>query len=532
MQGCTRINNQGMLYFAQLGMLRRLDLAGCSKLGDGGLPHMYRSVNLEVLNLSETQVTAAGLANLLPHTPNIHTLILNRCTQLLPYDSGRASRTRTAVADRELLAAAMGMLPNLAVLSLVANASVDDLFIARVAAAVPGLVDLNVADCNSIGDASAAAIQELRALTRLSIRNTKITDHGLGIAALPESLVGLDISGCTSIGSSGLVGTLSRLAQLHSLDLSHNPNVDLCALTALACGTSSVVDLALEGCPHVDDDCILALAASQPHLAVLRVSYTAVTDAGLAALAAVPTLTTLSLRGLDVSAAGLHRLATLPALAFLNLSECRNINTDASAALARMPALVHLTVKECPSLSVSAVSHLVTASPRLEALNARGCPLVSEDAVEDLMCGDLRFRDRALRLRVLKFDTSQRRRADNCATDLWAVRSRVFLGLFASPGGVSGSGGGGGVGATPEDVLEGFEEMARSGGRCHCGPLGELAARDAKRGAAGEGAGESGAVYLAEDMGSVMWPRKEKEREKRRKRRKDKDRRMLMSLEN
>lgn len=171
------VTDAGLAHVPRLPALRRLDLAGCTRVGAAGLAHVAEAGTLEALDLwSVPGVDADGLAAV-ARLGGLVTLNLRRC------------RGVTAVG-----LAPLASLGELSVLSLgdcpqVGAAALEPL------AGLTNLVALDLS-ATSTDDAGLERLLGLRELTLLNLSRTRVSPAGLlRLAALP-SLAHLYLAGC------------------------------------------------------------------------------------------------------------------------------------------------------------------------------------------------------------------------------------------------------------------------------------------------------------------------------------------------
>lgn len=165
------VTDAGLACLSDLKHLSRLELKGCTEVGDVGVAHLASLTPLTFLNLTGTGVTDEGVAH------------LRRLTNLHRLDLGG-----TPVSD----------------------ASLNHL------QSLPKLVSLTLSD-TAITDDGLKRLSVLKHLTSLRIDGTKITDAGLKHLSAMTSLQTLDI-GETSVTATGL-RHLAKLEDLTEIDV-------------------------------------------------------------------------------------------------------------------------------------------------------------------------------------------------------------------------------------------------------------------------------------------------------------------------
>lgn len=171
------VTDAGLGQVARFPALRRLDLAGCTRIGAAGLTRVAEVGTLEALDLwSVPGVNDAGLVEV-ARLGALVTLNLRRCRGVTP--AGLAH---------------LGALGELSVLSLGDCPQVGS----GALGAVAGMTNLVALDLSgtAVDDAGLARLTGLAELTLLNLSRTRVTAAGLTrLAALP-SLAQLYLAGC------------------------------------------------------------------------------------------------------------------------------------------------------------------------------------------------------------------------------------------------------------------------------------------------------------------------------------------------
>ncbi len=359
----TRISDAGLEYLRPLTKLRKLNILG-AQVTDSGLDVLLGMTELEELNVYRTKITNSGLARLqaLRHLRNL--------------DVRYTAATRTGVDSLR------SALPAVKVAFLETggkSSGVGDSQLARIAARK----DLRRLDLSSseVSDLGLSHLRGLTALEELNLAQTTVSDAGLqNLAALP------------ALRKLVLDGTLVRGAALAQL--------------------RHLTELSLANTPAGDG--ALAQAAQIPGLARLNLSYSEVTDSGLAV--SLPALTELDLTGADIGDAGVREIAKLTALRRLRLGYGR----FTAAGLAPLSALVNLTHLDLTRTRAGDASTATIASlTRLESLRMDYTPLTEKGlaALQSLKS-----------LRELTLDSATL--TDNAAEPLSAFRDLKLLNVY------------------------------------------------------------------------------------------------------
>ncbi|HJN85492.1 MAG TPA: hypothetical protein QF873_04240, partial [Patescibacteria group bacterium] len=121
-------------------------------------------------------------------------------------------------------------------------------------------------------------------LTSLNLRShQKITDEGLKVLAKNcRNLTSLKLNLCLQITDEGLEALAPSLRNLTSLDLSFCLEITNEGLKALAENCKNLTSLNLQNCSQITDEGLAKLAPSLGYLTNLNLSYTEITDEGLA----------------------------------------------------------------------------------------------------------------------------------------------------------------------------------------------------------------------------------------------------------
>jgi hypothetical protein len=242
----------------------------CSKLGDKGLHYLALLEGLRVLELERTQISSAGLVELVE----------------------LAKLERVVIRDRGIDGegfAALAQLPALHTLILT-RGKLDDPLAPHLGELV-NLRELEL-DLEGLDDRAAPQLATLVRLERLDLGGAAMSDEGLEHVAPLVALRELELhhTRVTKLGPH-----LGGMQALERLELDHTDLVDE--------GVARLVGLA--------------------SLRELRVDHTLITDAALASIAQLLMLERLSLAGTVVSDAGVARLESLPNLKAVDLRDTR-----------------------------------------------------------------------------------------------------------------------------------------------------------------------------------------------------------------
>ena len=285
----TSVTDAGLEHLTGLADLTSLTLTG-TRVTDAGMRHVAELRRLQSLDLQFTAVGDAGVKHLAGLT-RLRTLKLYgpRLT-----DAGMAE---------------LGRLKDLSVLSLDDSDITDEGM--KHLAGLTGLTSLRLSSVRRVGDEGMKSVARLTQLQALDIFGTAVTDRGMKELAGLEHLTSLDLGRLK--GADAGLRAFADLTKLEVLDLSYTDVTDD-GLKVVA-GCRRLWELDLNSAKNVTDAGVSELAGL-PRLKVLLLSDTAVTDAGLVELAACPRLTTLVLgKSTRVTDAGAGRLrSALPML--------------------------------------------------------------------------------------------------------------------------------------------------------------------------------------------------------------------------
>ncbi|MFO7900267.1 MAG: SUMF1/EgtB/PvdO family nonheme iron enzyme [Planctomycetota bacterium] len=197
----TKVTDRGLLHVRDLGRLRRLNVSNC-QITDAGLAGLRRLQNLRHVCLYGcTQVTDRGLAHLKGLT-RLQTIVLG----------SYAGRT-VGITD-----AGLGHLSGLTRIEVlrILNATVTDRGL-RHLAGMKRLVTLELSGCRGVRGVGFRRLSELAHLRSLSLGWTPVSDFGLTHIAKLKALEALSLPR-TAVTDTG-IASLGKLPRLKSLDL-------------------------------------------------------------------------------------------------------------------------------------------------------------------------------------------------------------------------------------------------------------------------------------------------------------------------
>ncbi|KZV31512.1 toll-like receptor 3-like [Dorcoceras hygrometricum] len=403
---CHKINDSALWCITGMISLKEVDLSRCSKITDGGVKHLLSIPALEKLSISETGVTADGVA------------LLAALTNLLVLDLGGLPVTDSALGSLQVLT----KLEHLDLWgSEVSNKGVTHLKL------LPKLRFL------SLAWTSVTELPNLSSLACLDMSNCTVTSlfEGNGRKAQLEKLV---MHGAT-ISDPYEVFQYVETNTLCFLDIS-NSSLDsfyflssMEAMSHLNLGDSSLVDNSVEHISYIGanlqylDLCntrisskgIGALAGLVPNLETILLAGTLVDDTVILYLSMMPALKFINLSRTNVKGGLLHQEGNVPdevpsLFVLKNLSHLEKLDleeiqikdialgplaslgrlsylslrtdslTDASLDLAScVSELIHFSVRD--ALLTNAGIDSFVPPPKLEVLDLRGCWLLTKDCL-------------------------------------------------------------------------------------------------------------------------------------------------------
>ncbi|OMP02936.1 Leucine-rich repeat, cysteine-containing subtype [Corchorus olitorius] len=425
---CHRINNSALWSIVGMTCLKEVDLSRCIKVTDAGIRHLISISTLEKLWISETGVTASGVA-LLSSLKNLSVLDLGglpvtdtalnslQVSQLLPncgvnffvdrsfvkpYDAltklqyldlwgSKISNKGTMVLQRfpklsflNLAWTNVTSLPNLPSLECLnmSNCTIDSIFEGD--GDKPLLVKLIFSGATITNEAEALLYIETSVLSFLDLSNTSLNHFSF----LPDMklLEHLDLSS-SMMGDDSVDLIISIGASLKNLNLS-GTRVSSTGIGLLAEHVPKLEILSLSHTPI--DDVALSYISSMPSLKVIDLSNTNIKgfihqpgteshiDSTLTAFQCLSCLESLNLEHTQVRDQYLYPLSSCKELKHLSL-KCASLTDATLHHLSSLPKLTNLHVCE----AVLTNTGLDTFSPptTLRVLNLMGCWLLTEDAI-------------------------------------------------------------------------------------------------------------------------------------------------------
>ncbi|ADB16197.1 hypothetical protein Psta_1522 [Pirellula staleyi DSM 6068] len=187
----------------------------------------------------------------------------------------------------------------------------------------------------------AAAYASLTQLQQLDLSTTSADDSLLQVLPQLRQLETLDLSGTLVTGHD--CPSLAGLTQLRELNLA-NTRFQPAAWRVIN-GLPKLEKLNL-GSTQVDDAWVIELCQRQPHLQLLGLSKTKVTDQSMSAIASLRLLETLYLEQVSITNQGVQQLAKSRSLRCIDIGH-NAIDDGCIAALIAMPSMKAISIHRC-----------------------------------------------------------------------------------------------------------------------------------------------------------------------------------------
>ncbi len=229
---------------------------------------------------------------------------------------------------------------------------------------IPSLRELTFINCQSLGAAGTAIVQELPQLAKLSISVYRYKPYyiPLGEIAAMRRLKHLVLREFHLMTDTQL-GQLASLKKLETLQLYEAEKIGDRGILQLA-GLKSLRSLMLDKMPKLTDESLTAFAAF-PNLESLCLrANTKITAEGYESLAKVHNLTTLSLGyARNLIGEGLVKLAGQLPLTQLTIHGCPNLTEEHWLKLTKHPTLVRVGFSECKELGADVNDRMKAVRP-------------------------------------------------------------------------------------------------------------------------------------------------------------------------
>ncbi|XP_047954986.1 F-box/LRR-repeat protein 3-like [Salvia hispanica] len=272
-----------------------------------------------------------------------------------------------------------------------------------------GLVELDLSNATELRDAAAAAVAEARNLEKLWMGRCRlVSDIGIGCIAVGcKKLKLVCLKWCVRITDLGVALLANKCTLLRALDLSYLPITDKGLSPVLQ--LKNLKELALVGCPGIDDDSLKHLKQASKSLEVLDVSYCSnVSCNGIASLIndadslhhlniaycfsvtldlskcfyKLSELQTIKLDGCHVPFALMKGIADCCAsLEELSFFKCNGVGDEALSCIARKHRLLRkLDITCCQEITEASIDTITNSCPHLTSLKMENCSMVSKEA--------------------------------------------------------------------------------------------------------------------------------------------------------
>uniref|UniRef100_A0ACD5YHR8 Uncharacterized protein n=1 Tax=Avena sativa TaxID=4498 RepID=A0ACD5YHR8_AVESA len=309
------------------------------------------------------------------------------------------------------LALASAPLPSLRAVDLSRSRGFGAHGLAALAAACPGLADLDLSNGVELGDAAAAEVARARGLRRLCLSRCKpITDMGLGCIAVGcPDLREITLNWCLGITDLGVQFLALKCKKLTTLSLSYTmiskdclpaimklPNLEVLSLVGCVgidddalgsleneCSKSLQV-LDMSNCQNVTHVGVSSVVKAMPNLLELNLSYCChVTPSIGKCFQMIPKLQTLKLEGCKFMADGVKYIGiSCVALRELSLSKCSGVtDTDLSCAVSRLKNLLKLDITCNRNITDVSLAAIASSCPSLISLKMESCSHVSSEGL-------------------------------------------------------------------------------------------------------------------------------------------------------
>ncbi|HKB03612.1 MAG TPA: hypothetical protein VKD90_15420 [Gemmataceae bacterium] len=381
--------------------LQALDLTGCEKVTDAGLPYLAGLTELQELRLASTGVKGDGLSHLkgltklvrleLPAVP----FTVRQIARLGEIKSLEFLRL-SPIADAEGYLRFLAGFPRLKAIDLRGVRMTD-----RRMAYIGKMSSLERLDIESdaVGDRGLAQLKGLTQLAELRLRSNLATDSGLEHVGKVAGLKVLDLSGArfSDAGFRNLRG-LTELERVRIADTALTDNGlsffrEFTKLIELDVRGANITDKGLAHLSELKDlesidlsgtgvtDAGLAHFKGLEELRTLRIEDSRITGKGFAAIKRLPRLARLYLARSPVDDDGLAAIAQIEVLEQVELET--PVITDAGLAkLNALPVLKQLTLVNTGRLTDKLIE-ILKSFPALAEVHLRGIP-VSPRAIQDL----------------------------------------------------------------------------------------------------------------------------------------------------
>jgi hypothetical protein len=380
------------------------------------------SLPADTLAVEGHDLDDAAVAALVHRLPQLQRLRLRSGEQKKTYNGSFAPQTNTGN-RRDLTDAgitALAALPDLVELELAGTVAVGDQGIASLQK-LPKLARLHLC-CFDVSDAALATLPAMPALRALHIElSFGFGAAGLRAIAACRQLEELTLGGLPHLQGDDLaeLGRLANLRRLTLANLSTTRNDNDRPLSAPE-QASRTAALAAAGQPGTGvTDSVMAALGALTGLEELRLAWPRITSDGLAPIAGMRRLQTLSLIGCTWLRGG--DLKILPrSIATLDLAGCELFDDSVAAGVAGMQ-LQSLNLAQCRALTDTGLARLVADHPLERFLGLYGCMGLTAVSA-DLLFATARIRE----LDVTSCAGWSKERAEQARADGRRVAYRIW----------------------------------------------------------------------------------------------------------
>lgn len=336
-----------------------------------------------------------GLAEVAEGCPLLEKLDLSHCPMVS--DKGIA-----AVAER---------CPNLKCVSLESCPRVGDAGLAALGRGCFKLDSVNVSGCPLVGDQGVCSLvsstRVSSSLTKLKLENLGITDVSLGaLGYYGREVASLVLGGLQKVGEKGfwVMGNAGGMRKVTSFSVSGCPGLTDLGLEAVVKSSAGMRQLSLRKCSGLSDRGLKSAAGAVSYLEGLRLEdCIGVTLPGvLGALEKCCRIKTLyvskcsGIKETNINSSSNNNVSSAMAgtlscsLQVLSLRNCRGLNNACMAALGRFcPRLQHLDLRGLPDVTDAGVLKLLEhctpgSSGGLVKAVLSGCPGITDAAVSSI----------------------------------------------------------------------------------------------------------------------------------------------------
>jgi hypothetical protein len=236
---------------------------------------------------------------------------------------------------------------------------------------------LTVGNCASLSDEAVCSLAKLP-LREINLSGTAITNRSVKECLGTMKLTTLDLRTCKNI-SPGFLNDLQHIACLEVLKIARTTHDD-----KMLCGIDRAINLThldISEVENIAGACLQDIAKLK-QLRALSIRDTQINDDRLQILQTVPTLTSLDLSGLPISDMGVQKICTLPHLQELLLSRT-DLTDKGLQAVAALPQLSKLSLLFCDKITDTGLFELAHAH-LLVSLDVTMCKNITKKDTEKL----------------------------------------------------------------------------------------------------------------------------------------------------